>query len=87
MPSSLPHADDFRAWLAKHTDLTKRSIGDVVSRARRAHGYIDVLKAQSAAEMIFRLQETAPFSACSPSIRSQLKRAARLYHQFTESRA
>lgn len=72
----------FRTWLRANTELADRSISDVISRTSRVMGMINPLEAESDNELEFRLKERQAFVDCSVSVRSQLKRAARLYRRF-----
>lgn len=72
----------FRQWLARETGLSGRSLGDVVSRAKRAAALVDLASPLTRAEVDFRLAGSEAFGACSPSVRSQLRRAARLYAHY-----
>lgn len=84
---SLPRADTFREWLAQQTTLSKRSISDTLSRAKRVAAMVDIVSPTSENELAFRLQESSEFGSCSASVRSQLKRAAVLYRNFLASTA
>lgn len=73
---------DYTAWLATHTGLAGRTLRDVVSRTRRVVGLVDLTNVRSEAEVDFRLSESTAFLSCSPSVQSQLRRAAKLYSQY-----
>jgi hypothetical protein len=73
---------DFREWLSRRRGLKGRSLGDVVSRVRRAASWIDLQDPRSDAEMLFWLSQDARFVACSPNVKSQLKRAVSYYRNF-----
>lgn len=81
-PRTLRDEKEFRAWLREKAQLEPRSVGDVVSRVKRAMGYADLLAPTSDYELVFRLQESGAYRECSTSVRSQLKRAAQLYREF-----
>ena len=81
-PKTLRDEKAFRAWLRTEARLGPRSVGDVVSRVKRAMGYADLLAPVSDYELVFRLQESGAYRECSTSVRSQLKRAAQLYREF-----
>ena len=55
---------------------------DVVSRARRANRMVDLSSSFTDAEVDFRLTQAHEFIDCTATVRSQLRRAARLYRQF-----
>ena len=73
---------DFDAWLVQATDLRGRSLRDLVCRAKRARGIVDLTTMMSKAEVDFRLAESVMFQQCAPSVQSQLRRAAHLYVRF-----
>jgi hypothetical protein len=79
-------APEFSAWLTKSTDLTTRSLRDLVSRARRVNSMVDIAKTKSAAELEYKLSESAEFLECTPTVRSQLRRASKLYKDFLGQR-
>lgn len=74
----------FRRWLESNTDLRDRSVSDVISRTRRVMRMIDPTEPASDNELEFRLSEQGEFVDCSMSVKSQLKRAARLYRRFLD---
>jgi hypothetical protein len=82
---ALAHAPAFRDWLSSSRGLHGRSLSDLVSRTKRAAAMFDILNDMSDEEAIFRLTQTADFKACSGNVQSQLKRAVRLYREFTQS--
>lgn len=79
---ALRNEDEFRRWLERGEGLSQRSAADVVSRVKRALTFADIMAPLSDNELVFRLQECSAFRECSLSVRSQLKRAARLYREF-----
>jgi|GEM_PF-810043 len=78
----LPRSEEFRAWLHRNTSFRERSINDTVSRAKRAFLLIDILSPRTENELVYNLHECNDFTRCTPSVRSQLKRAAMLYRNF-----
>lgn len=84
--ASLPRDTEFFTWLELNTSLATRSRQSVVSRARRAHNMSKLAGTATAAEVVFRLTQHPSFAQCSPSVQSQLKRAARLYLEFITNR-
>ena len=79
-----PRMESFRVWLEGEGFSSERTIGDVVSRVKRVWSMIDLSSPKSDAELVFRLSERPEFRECSLSVRSQLKRSARLYRKFLE---
>lgn len=84
--SLVPGAQDFRTWLRRRTTLTQRSINDVVSRAKRVAGLIPLDGPADDEELTVLLRRKREYMDRSPSVRSQLKKAALLYRKFTEQR-
>lgn len=79
------YEEQYRRWLGGR-GLYGRSLGDVVSRTRRAAAIADILASGSDAEVIFRLTQEARFNAMSTNVKSQLKRAVLLYRMFNRER-
>jgi hypothetical protein len=82
----LPREDAFRAWLASHTDLGARAIGDTVSRAKRAAGLISIEGAANESQVRYLLETAPEYRKCTASVRSQLKKAVLLYRSFRSNR-
>ena len=80
--TALPLAEEFCKWVAQNTGLEGRSLRDVLSRTRRVRSILDLSRADSDAEVDYRLAKSPDFAACTPSVQSQLRRAARLYCRF-----
>lgn len=72
----------FRNWLTENTSLKDRSIGDVLSRTRRVMRIVNPLAPETVNELEYRLRQKSQYTQCSVSVRSQLKRAAKLYRRF-----
>jgi len=77
----------FATWLEENAELGSRGRRDVVSRARRVSQWLDLNTIESGLELEYQLRRNPDFCACTPCVRSQLKRAASLYLQFQGSRA
>jgi hypothetical protein len=82
----LPRGDAFRAWLASHTALGERAIGDTVSRAKRAAGLISIEGAANESQVRYLLESSPGYQKCTPSVRSQIKKAVLLYRSFRSNR-
>src|SRR5262245_46625217 len=74
----------FRKWLKDHAKLSHRASTDVMSRARRALAFVDVLSPSSDGEMALRLRENEAYLSCSVTVRSQIRRAAVLFRRFKQ---
>lgn len=77
--------EDFRNWLDQQTSYSARSIGDTVSRVQRAFllfppcGALDDY-------YIFKIDQAEEFANLSDSVKSQIRRALRLYLQYQAAR-
>lgn len=72
----------FREWLENNTDYSKRVINDQVSRMSRA----DAIYAWSGQETyLFYLEKEPTFLELSVSVRSQLRKSAKLYMKYAET--
>ena len=82
---SLRSLAEFERWLCDKVGFQERTARDTLSRLRRVSTMTDALKPKSEDELLFRLKQSDEFLRCSPSVRSQLKRAAVLYREFLAS--
>lgn len=74
---------DFFEWLICEKNMTKRSAKDVVSRCKRIQKIANTDDLNKCTE--FMLIESEEYSTCSLFIKSHLKRALTLYHEFCNS--
>jgi hypothetical protein len=81
----LEREQEFRGWLERNLQLGDRARGDIVSRAKRAAGLVNLTTAKSDSELAYRLSEAREFKKLTMTVRSQVKRAATLYRQFLDS--
>lgn len=72
----------FRAWLGRNTDLSEKAMGDVVSRLTRIEKITPLHVNGAADDFLFKLGKKSEFSSLGQAVKSQLKRAYKLYHQF-----
>lgn len=72
----------FRAWLKRNTDLGDNTIGDTVCRLGRVEKIISLQSNIPADDFLFKLTKKSEFSDLSPSVKSQLRNAYKLYHSF-----
>lgn len=71
---------DFLEWLEKEKGMSHKSSGDVVSRLKRVLlilGEKDISGIE-----LNKLEEKAKFQALSITVKSQLRRAIKLYTEF-----
>ena len=73
---------EFYDWLRQNTELSGRSLNDVVSRANRVATLTNLLAPKNDEAFVFALTQSAGYRQATPSVRSQLKRAALLYRRF-----
>lgn len=75
--------NDFKAWLENNTNYSKRTISNIVSRFKRANGmlcwYDDDI-------YLFRLEQTEQYGKLSSTVRSQVKKAVKLYFEYINSK-
>jgi hypothetical protein len=74
--------EGFRSWLASHKGIRGRSVTDISSRARRAKAMLGT--SEPLPSDTLRLDKIAEFSECSTSVRSQVRRALRLWIEFSD---
>ncbi|MDR2602787.1 MAG: hypothetical protein LBC53_10140 [Spirochaetaceae bacterium] len=72
----------FCEWLQTTKALTKKSANDVVSRLKRAKNIIDVDVPVDIDALLFNFTRKTGFKALTTTVRSQLKRAIKLYREF-----
>lgn len=68
----------FRAWLKENTSYSDAVINDTVSRAKRADG---ILEWYDDEVYQFYLERNEKYQALSSSVRSQIKKAIKLYNE------
>jgi DNA (cytosine-5)-methyltransferase 1 len=73
---------DFREWLQNAKSLSKDSADDVVSRVKRAKSIMEINVPLDVDTLLFHFMGKPAFKALTITVRSQLKRAIRLYKEF-----
>ncbi len=73
---------DFRIWLENNTEYSKRTISNTVSRLRRADAILPWFDDEV---YIFRLEQSEQYKTLSVTVRSQIKKAVKLYFEFIKS--
>lgn len=73
---------DFKAWLETNTDYSQRTIGNVVSRFKRADAILPWFDDEV---YIFRLEQSEQYKALNIAVKSQIKKAVRLYFEYIKS--
>ena len=75
-------AEGFRAWLITSNTYSDKVVSDIVSRMRRADNIIPWTDDEF---YQIRLERNESYSALSVSVRSQCKRAVKLYSDYVNS--
>jgi len=73
---------DFQKWLIDTKSMSEKSAGDVVSRLKRANTIIEIDVPLEIETLLFHFSGKSAFKALTQTVRSQLKRAIRLYKEF-----
>lgn len=71
--------EKFKCWLKENTSYSNAVISDTVSRIKRADG---ILAWQDEDVYLFYLERKAEYKFLSVSVRSQIKRAVKLYSDY-----
>ena len=72
----------FRAWLKENTSYSDAVINDTISRAKRADG---ILEWYDDEVYQFYLERNEKYQGLSKSVRSQIKKAVKLYYDFVHA--
>ncbi|MBR1630128.1 MAG: hypothetical protein IJ679_12835 [Lachnospiraceae bacterium] len=75
--------DEFKRWLRSNTEYSDAVIGDTASRIKRAD---NILNWSDTDTYLFYLEKEHEFEVLSVSVRSQLRRAVKLYAAYTASK-
>lgn len=70
---------EFRNWLDHNTDYKKETKSNIVSRVKRANNILPVVVDDV---YIFHISLIPEFQAMSGSVKSQIRRAVKLYIKF-----
>jgi DNA (cytosine-5)-methyltransferase 1 len=73
---------DFWEWLQNKKSLTKNSADDVVSRIKRAKSIMEIDVSLDIATLLFHFTGKPAFKDLTITVKSQLKRAVKLYKEF-----
>ena len=74
---------EYKVWLQKEKGLGKHSAEDAVSRLRRAEGILEIGGKEDAEAVIYGLSREAGFKALNDSVKSQIRRAVKLFFEFS----
>ena len=75
--------ESFKMWLDANTAYTKATKSNIVSRLRRADKLMPVVADPI---YLFTLSQCSEFTALSVNVKSQIRRAVRIYHQYLEGK-
>lgn len=73
------YTNEFKNWLTENTSYSSPVISDTVSRAKRAD---KILEWSGEDVYQFRLEQLEEYKKLSVSVRSQIKKAVKLYSEF-----
>jgi DNA (cytosine-5)-methyltransferase 1 len=73
---------DFREWLKNTKSLSKDSADDVVSRIKRAKSIMEIDLPVDIDTLLFHFIGKPAFKTLTITVKSQLKRAVKLYKEF-----
>lgn len=76
---------EFRTWLIVSVHLSERSAKDVVSRIRRASGIVTLHSRIATDDLLHLLSKQDDFKALTATVKSQMRRAIKLYRQWASS--
>ncbi len=74
--------DDFRNWLRNNTEYSDAVIGDTVSRIKRADS---ILEWDDTETYPFYLEKEHGFEILTVSVRSQIRKAVKLYSTYVNA--
>lgn len=73
--------NEFKIWLDDNTEFTKETKSDVVSRLKRADA---ILTIKNEKVYLFNLLQENEFQVLTVSVKSQVRRAVKLYFQYLD---
>lgn len=74
----------FKNWLECNTDYSRRTVSNIVSRFKRADS---MLPWYADDVYLFRLEQLEQYQNLSVAVKSQIKKAVKLYFKFTNEDA
>lgn len=74
--------DSFKEWLKDNTDYSDAVISDTASRIKRAD---NILEWNGTDTYLFYLEKEQKFEVLSVSVRSQIRKAVKLYSTYTKA--
>jgi len=77
--------EKFREWLVANTKFNRAVVSNVLSRVTRANKILTISKDDNLEFYLYMLSKEPGFLACSISVKSQLRRAIKLFYDFKKS--
>lgn len=71
----------FRQWLISNTTYSNRVVGNIISRLKRADRMHPVRPEEV---YLFELEHTDEFNSLSVTVKSQIRKAVKLYFQYVK---
>lgn len=71
--------EKFKDWLRKNTSYTDKVVSNIASRAKRAD---EILPYEDTETYLYYIEKQDAFKSLSVSVRSQLRKAVKLYTQY-----
>lgn len=75
--------DDFKQWLLRSRKLNSKATSDVISRLRRASKFVNVEAKVDTDDLLHKMGKHPEFKELNVYIRSQLRRAVKLYKLYS----
>lgn len=76
-------SENFKNWLEQNSSLSANVISDTISRIKRAD---KIRPWDGESTYLFYLEREKPFMSLTVSVRSQVRKAVRLYSAFAEAK-
>lgn len=74
----------FKSWLNDNTEFTKETKSNIISRLKRADALLHV---QNDPIYLYQLSQIENFNILSVSVKSQMRRAVKLYFEYMDWKA
>lgn len=74
---------DFKQWLSENTTYSHAVISDIASRAKRADSILEFYNDEL---YLFYLEKQILYQELSVSVRSQIRKAVKLYFEYSDNK-
>ena len=78
----MSNIDRFKTWLDTNSTYTKATKSNIISRLRRADKMVPITENPV---YLFNLSQCSDFNALSVNVKSQIRRAVKIYHYYLEN--